>query len=354
MRKDIIQKTFGSYRAPSVPFPDLVGHQRESFLWLLKDGLAELFKEFSPITDYSGKKFELQFESFEIGEPKYDEEFARENMRTYEAPVKVTVKLVNKTLGSEKSQEIFLADIPLMTPHGSFIIYGVERIIVPQLARSFGVFFAAELIRGKQFFGAKIIPRRGVWIEIESDPDGAIYVKIDRKRKFPVTNLLPSSARTTRGDLKHFAKNAAAIAAIEATLAHDHGQDRRRSLYRDPPPLRDGDIATPENAQELSWTPSFRADRYDLSEGRPLPLQPALRLADRREGARDARLTLDDVVHIVSRITDLNADPDASADDIDHLGFRRVRFVGELLAAAHARRHVPHEAQYPGSHVDDR
>lgn len=156
MQKNLVQKTFGAYQAPRVPFPDLVGHQRSSFEWLLKDGLAELFKEFSPVTDYSGKKFELKFEGFEIGEPKYDEEFARENMRTYEAPIRTTVTLVNKTLGSEKSQEIFLTDMPMMTPHGSFIVSGVERAIVPQLARSFGAFFVSELIRGKPFFGAKI------------------------------------------------------------------------------------------------------------------------------------------------------------------------------------------------------
>ena len=105
MRKTLTQKTFGAFREPSVPFPDLVGHQRSSFDWLLKDGLKELFKEFSPIADYSGKKFELQFEDFEIGEPAFDEQFARENMRTYEAPLKATVKLINKTFGSEKSQD---------------------------------------------------------------------------------------------------------------------------------------------------------------------------------------------------------------------------------------------------------
>ena len=111
-------------------------------------------------------------------------------MRTYEASIKATVKLVNKTFGSEKSQEIFLADMPMMTPHGSFIVSGVERAIVPQLARSFGAFFVSELIRGKPFFGAKIIPLRGVWIEFDSEADGAIFVKIDRKRKFPITQLL--------------------------------------------------------------------------------------------------------------------------------------------------------------------
>ena len=207
MRKNLVQKTFGAYQTPRVPFPDLVGHQHESFKWLLADGLKELFKEFSPITDYSGKKFELRFESFEIGEPKYDEDFARENIRTYEAPVKATVKLINKTLGSEKSQEIFLADMPLMTPHGSFIVSGVERVIVPQLARSFGAFFVSELLRGKPFFGAKIIPFRGVWIEFESEADGAIFVKIDRKRKFPITELLSVFGGGVGEEMaKHFAQ----------------------------------------------------------------------------------------------------------------------------------------------------
>src|SRR3989338_6470488 len=141
MQKKLPAKTFQAFTAPRVEFPDLVGHQRSSFEWLLKDGLGELFKEFSPIPDYSGKKFELRFDGFSMGEPKYDEEFARENMRTYEAPLKIKVTLINKTLGTEKSQDIFLADMPMMTPHGSFIVSGVERAIVPQLARSFGAFF---------------------------------------------------------------------------------------------------------------------------------------------------------------------------------------------------------------------
>ncbi|MEK9184182.1 MAG: DNA-directed RNA polymerase subunit beta, partial [Patescibacteria group bacterium] len=129
MQKKLTAKTFKAFKAPRVEFPDLVGHQRSSFEWLLKDGLGELFKEFSPIPDYSGKKFELRFDGFEIGEPKGTEEEARENMRTYEAPVKLSVTLLNKTFGSEKTQEIFLADIPMMTPHGSFIVSGVERAI---------------------------------------------------------------------------------------------------------------------------------------------------------------------------------------------------------------------------------
>jgi DNA-directed RNA polymerase subunit beta len=144
-----------------------------------------LFAEFNPIKDYSGKKFEIEFLGFQLDEPKFDEHFAKENKMTYEAALRVRVKLKNKTLNQEKEQEIFLADFPVMTSHGTFIINGNERVVVAQLARSFGVFFTASELRGRNCFGAKIIPSKGVWIEIETEADGAIYVRIDRKRKFP-------------------------------------------------------------------------------------------------------------------------------------------------------------------------
>ncbi len=333
MQKNLVQKTFGAYQAPRVPFPDLVGHQRSSFEWLLKDGLAELFKEFSPVTDYSGKKFELKFEGFEIGEPKYDEEFARENMRTYEAPIRTTVTLVNKTLGSEKSQEIFLTDMPMMTPHGSFIVSGVERAIVPQLARSFGAFFVSELIRGKPFFGAKIIPLRGVWIEIDSEADGAIFVKIDRKRKFPITELLTVfGGGVGEATLKHFAKDPLAKAAIQATLAHDEAKSVEEAYIEIHRRMRDGDLATPENAKNFVQS-LFSAERYDLGKVGRHRLNARFELPTSEKALGKRTLALTDFVHIISEITKLNADPSARPDDIDHLGFRRVRFVGELLQA---------------------
>ena len=331
MQKKLVQKTFGAYRAPSVPFPDLVGHQRSSFDWLLKDGLKELFKEFSPITDYSGKKFELQFESFDIGEPKYDEEFARENMRTYEASIKATVKLVNKTFGSEKSQEIFLADMPMMTPHGSFIVSGVERAIVPQLARSFGAFFVSELIRGKPFFGAKIIPLRGVWIEFDSEADGAIFVKIDRKRKFPITQLLTVFGGGLGEQVaKHFAKNPLALSAIKATLAHDEAKSIEEAYIEIHRRMRDGDLATPENAKNFVQS-LFSVERYDLGKVGRHRLNARFGLPVTEKALEKRTLSLADFVRIISEIAKLNADASARPDDIDHLGFRRVRFVGELL-----------------------
>ena len=333
MLKNIVQKTFGAYQAPSVPFPDFVGHQRSSFDWLLKDGLKELFKEFSPITDYSGKKFELQFEDFEIGEPKFDETFARENMRTYEAPVKATVKLVNKTFGSEKRQEIFLTDIPMMTPHGSFIVSGVERAIVPQLARSFGAFFVSELIRGKQFFGSKIIPLRGVWIEIDSEADGAIFMKIDRKRKFPISQILTVfGGGLGEAVLKHFDKDPLAKAAMQATLIHDEAKSIEEAYVEIHRRMRDGDLATPENAKNFVQS-LFSAERYDLGKVGRARLNSRFGLPTTEKALEKRTLVLADFVRIISEVTRLNADPSARPDDIDHLGFRRVRFVGELLQA---------------------
>jgi DNA-directed RNA polymerase beta subunit len=186
----IEKKYFARYKKPLIEFPNLIQDQLASFNWLVEKGLAEVFKEFSPINDYSEKKFQLDFTSFSLSEPKFDEEYTKVNKLTYEGQLKCRVKLLNKSIGTSKEQEIFMADVPLMTRHGTFIINGVERVIVGQLTRSFGVFFTEQESKGKRYFGAKIIPARGVWIEIESDPDGGIYVRIDKKRKFSVASLL--------------------------------------------------------------------------------------------------------------------------------------------------------------------
>jgi DNA-directed RNA polymerase subunit beta len=183
------KKYFGKYREPLAAFPNLLETQVSSFKWFLEVGLKEVFQEFSPINDYSTKKFTLKWDDFTIGEVKTTEEYAKENKLTYEVPLKARVSLLNRLNGQTKEQEIFLTDIPMMTPHGTFIINGVERVLVSQLARSFGVFFTDREAKGKKFFGAKIIPGRGVWIEIDTEADGVIYVRIDKKRKFPMVSL---------------------------------------------------------------------------------------------------------------------------------------------------------------------
>lgn len=172
------KKYFAKYKEPLVAYPNMLETQLDSFKWLITDGLKEVFKEFSPIEDYSGKKFELRFDAYELGEPKFDPHYAKENKMSYEAPLKIRAKLLNKLNGSKKEQEIFMTDFPLMTSNGTFIINGVERVIVPQLTRSSGVFFTAVDLKGRRKFGAKIIPNRGVWIEIETDKDDTIFARI--------------------------------------------------------------------------------------------------------------------------------------------------------------------------------
>src|SRR3989344_2126923 len=165
------KKYFGRFRKPLTEIPNLVVSQVNSFKWLIEKGLKEVFEEFSPIKDFSERKFQLDFISFELAEPKFDEYTSKERKFSYEAPLKVRVRLKNLVMNTEKEQEIFMADFPLMTSHGTFIISGIERVVVPQLARSTGVSFTAQELKGKKTFGAKIIPGRGAWIELETDLD---------------------------------------------------------------------------------------------------------------------------------------------------------------------------------------
>jgi DNA-directed RNA polymerase subunit beta len=327
------QKRFSRYREPLVEMPDLIAPQVASFKSFVTDGLASLFKEFSPIVDYSKKKFEMEFVSFELDEPKIDEYGAKVNKQTYDAPLKATVRLVNKGLGTKKEQSIFLADMPIMTNHGTFIINGVERVVVPQLARSFGVFFTAEEAKGKLFFGAKIIPARGAWIEIESDPTGVMFVKIDRKRKFPVTMLLRTlGASFDRDMLTLFDRIPGGKAVIQATLEKDNAETPEKAYIEMYRRQRDGDLATPDTAREYIQG-LFSSERYDLSYPGRHRFNQRFKLPMDKDSLARHTLNLDDIVQIVGHIIELNATPDAQPDDIDHLGFRRVRQIGELLEA---------------------
>ncbi len=335
------QKYFGKFREPLVKFPSLVEAQIKSFHDFVEGGAERVFKEFSPISDHSGKKFELKLVKFTFSELRWDEQYAKRAMKTYEAPLSMVVRLKNKTTGEEKEQEIFLADFPWMTPHGTFIINGVERIVVPQLARSYGVFFESVPYKGQNYFAAKIIPARGVWIEIESDADGSIYVKIDRKRKFPVTSLLRVLGLASEKDiLSKFSaqgrsasggeKSSAAYDTIVKTLEHDHAHTPEEAFVEIYRRLRDGDIATPESARTHVES-ILSAERYDFSRVGRFHFNRRFGLPTGEKDLVNATLTLSDVVRIITNIAELNADPNAVPDDIDHLGFRRVRFAGELL-----------------------
>jgi DNA-directed RNA polymerase subunit beta len=337
------KKYFSRFKEPLTEMPNLVESQIASFDWLVKTGIQEVLKEFSPIEDYAKKKFDLSFSHFELSPPKYDEHYAKANKLSFEGQIKVKVKLKNKMLDSVKEQEIFLSDIPLMTSHGTFIVNGIERVIVPQLARSFGIFFTVDEIKGRNYFGAKIIPARGVWMEVESDAEGAVYVKIDRKRKFPISTLIrilsektvdgkvsANGAITNEGMLDLFSGNPATRKAMEITLSKDHAKNADDSYIEIHKRLRDGDLATAENAREFIGG-IFEANRYDLSRVGRFRFNKRFGKPMEEKNLEIKTITVDDVVTVISHIVLLNNTPDAVEDDIDHLGSRRVRFVGELL-----------------------
>ncbi|HEC30806.1 MAG TPA: DNA-directed RNA polymerase subunit beta, partial [Candidatus Yonathbacteria bacterium] len=324
------KKYFSRYKEPLTELPNLVEVQLDSYKWLVEEGVEAVFKEFSPIKDYSEKKFELLFTKFELAGPKYNEHYAKENKLTYEAPLRVHAKLINKTTGSEKEQEIFMADFPMMTPHGTFIINGVERVFVPQLARSFGIFFTAQEIKGKRYFGAKIVPARGAWVEIESDADGALYVRIDKKRKFPATSLLRVFGFDTDKKIKKVFKGDPAEASIEATLEKDPAKTVEEAYIEIYRRLRDGDMATAENAKEFI-NGIFSEERYDLHEVGRYKFNKRFGLGLKPKDLESRAVSGEDLKLILSNIASLNADSNSSPDDIDHLGSRRVRPIGEMM-----------------------
>ena len=324
------KKYFAKYKKPLVGFPNLIQHQLDSFNWLIEKGLKETFKEFTPINDYSGKKFQLDFVSFHLVEPKNDENYCKENKLSLESQIKARVKLTNKQTGSEKEQEIFMADLPVMTAHGTFIINGVERSIIPQLSRSSGVFFTELEVKGKRFFGAKIIPNRGVWIEIESDPDGTVYVRIDKKRKFPVVSLLRALGLTTDEDIKKHFTSEVAQKVILHSLEKDIAKTPSEAFVEIYRKLRDGDLATADNARDFVKN-LFSEERYDLSAVGRFRFNKRFNLDMGDKEMERKTLSADDLALIVNNIIELNTTPGSRPDDIDNLSSRRVRFVGEML-----------------------
>ncbi len=323
MSINIPVKNFSKFRGTLLNQPHFAEAQINSYEWLVTKGLKELFEEISPIKDYAGKDLELHFSDFTFDEPKCDEEYAKFKDLTYEAAFRVTMKLVNAKTGDEKVQEVYFGDFPVMTKRGSFIINGIERVVVSQLIRSSGVYFIAHGYRGKKLFGAKVIPYQGAWLEFETEPDGMIGVKIDRHRKVPATDLLRVFGMESSDEiLKTFGE------AIKPTLKKDvakSAEDAYIEIYRR---IRPGDLATVENAKGLIDGMFQRTDRYSLSRVGRFKMDQ--RLGKAKEG--DSKiLTKEDLILIFKEIIKLNAEQTASSDDIDHLGNRRLRPVGELL-----------------------
>ncbi|MDP3956796.1 MAG: DNA-directed RNA polymerase subunit beta [bacterium] len=332
MKQKLPTKIFSNRPDALIAQPNLTEIQTNSYKWFLEKGLKELFEEISPIKDYTGKEYELYFEDFRFDEPKYDEIVSLEKDLTFEAALRASLRLLDNKTGKSKSQDVYIGDFPLMTERGTFIVNGVERVVVSQLIRSSGVYFSVSLFRGKKLFGGKVIPNRGAWLEFETDADGFIGVKIDRRRKAPVTDLLRIFASmegkelSNEAILKLFGEGNGGTSPMAATLKKDSAKSTEDAYLEIYKRLRPGDLATPENAKSLIDAMFTRFDRYDLS------LVGRFKLNQRIGVKSDSRLLrLDDLIQIIKEIIRLNNDPKAESDDIDHLGNRRIRPVGELL-----------------------
>jgi DNA-directed RNA polymerase subunit beta len=319
--------------------PHLLTMQKETWddFWDVR--VKELFEEISPIKDYTGKELELWFGDYKLGKPNYKNGLeAKKNNDSLEAPLRVKTKLVNLKTKEVKEQEVYVADFPVMTERGTFIVNGVERVVVSQLIRSPGAFFTSRTWRAKQYFGAKIIPNRGAWLEFETEDSGFIGVKINRKRKVPATTLLMALGLdgvekvldafkdTDNGEIKY----------IKETLKRDICKDQKDALVEVYRRLRPGDLVTPDTAQDLIFNMFFNFDRYDLSKvGRWktwLRLPGIAPKDTNKEITKEERiLSIEDIVEVVKEVIRLNNDPEAKADQVDHLGNRRVRTMSELI-----------------------
>lgn len=316
----------------ALPLPNLIAHQKDSWRWFVEEGLSEIFSEINPIDDYTGQKLSLKFGKYYFGEPKNTDQFAKENNLTFEAPLHATVELTNKTTGVVEEQEIYLGEYPWMTERGTFVINGTERVVVSQLIRSAGVFFTAETIAGRNYYGAKIIPGRGAWMEFETASNGAIYVKIDRRRKMPATTLLRALGYPKTSEIKElFADiDTGDVKYIDETLDKDTSRGANEALIEVYRRLRPGDLATVDNARQMIERMFFDFKRFDYSRVGRYKLNQRLGL-DVANTAENRTLQMSDLVAILREVIRLN-NTQEPADDIDALSNRRVRLVGELIA----------------------
>ncbi|HEU4716078.1 MAG TPA: DNA-directed RNA polymerase subunit beta [Candidatus Saccharimonadales bacterium] len=316
----------------ALALPNLIAHQEDSWREFVETGLSEIFAELNPIEDYTGQKLELRFKKYEFQDPKTTEQDAKENNLTFDAPLHATVELTNKVTGEVKEQEIYLGDYPWMTDRGTFIINGTERVVVSQLIRSAGVFFTADTVNGRNYYGAKLIPGRGAWLEFETASNGAIYVKIDRRRKLPVTTLLRALGHNKTSEIKSLFEDTdtGEVKYIDATLEKDAARGSNEALIEVYRRLRPGDLATVDNARSMIERMFFDFKRFDYSRVGRYKLNQRLGL-DVANTTENRVFQMSDLIAIIKEIIRLNNTQDA-VDDIDALSNRRVKLVGELVA----------------------
>jgi DNA-directed RNA polymerase subunit beta len=331
-KPDVAKRVFFTKEDTALPLPNLIAHQKDSWREFVETGLSEIFAELNPIEDYTGQKLELRFKEYAFQDPKTNEQDAKENNLTFDAPLHANVELTNKVTGEVKEQEIYLGDYPWMTDRGTFVINGTERVVVSQLIRSAGVFFTADSAVGRNNYGAKLIPGRGAWLEFETASNGTIYVKIDRRRKLPVTTLLRALGHNKTSEIKAlFADvDTGEVKYIDATLEKDPARGANEALIEVYRRLRPGDLATVDNARSMIERMFFDFKRFDYSRVGRYKLNQRLGL-EVPNTTENRVFQMTDLVAIIKEIIRLN-NTQEPADDIDALSNRRVKLVGELVA----------------------
>ena len=304
--------------------PDLIEVQKKSFEWFLKEGLKEELLSFSPIKDYTGR-LELHFlPNYTFDNPKYTVEEARIHDATYAKQLRVMIRLVNRDSGEIKEQEVYIGDIPTMTDKGTFIVNGAERVIVSQIVRSPGVYFKREVSpAGKRLYNATMIPNRGAWLKIETDSNDLIYVKIDKNRKILATTLLKAMGITVSEMESLFTH----FDFLKKTLDKDTAETTDDALIEVYKKLRPGDPASPQGGRQILESRFFDEKKYDIGRVGRYKLNKKLNLNIPKN---QRTLTVQDIVASIEYLINLTYD-EGTVDDIDHLGNRRIRSVGELL-----------------------
>lgn len=319
----------------NLPKLDLLAVQRESYNWFLTQGITEGLAEISPIEDFTGKNWELTLSNHSFGESKYTPSEAIRKGVSYDFPLRAQATLLNKKTGRVSKKEVFLGDIPKMTERGIFIINGVQRAVVDQIVRSPGVFFSGEIDRvsGRMLYSAELRPLRGSWLEFFVDRNDVISVRIDRRRKFPVTTLLRAFS---------FSQDEEILAAfteeekkgkhkfLVATLEKDPTKTYEEAVIEIYQKMRPGEPAVLENAQELLTNMFFNPRRYHLGKAGRFKINKRLGLTIPNE-AKNWVLTKEDVAATIKYLIGLQ-NGEGRVDDIDHLANRRIRGVGELVA----------------------
>ena len=304
--------------------PDLIEVQKKSFEWFLKEGLKEELLSFSPIKDYTGR-LELHFlPNYTFDNAKYTVEEARIHDATYAKQLRVMIRLVNRDSGEIKEQEVYIGDIPTMTDKGTFIVNGAERVIVSQIVRSPGVYFKCDPSpTGKRLYNATMIPKRGAWLKIETDSNDIIHVKIDKNRKILATTLLKAMGITVsemESKFTHFD-------FLKKTLEKDPTETTDEALVELYKKLRPGDPASPQGGRQILESRFFDEKKYDIGRVGRYKLNKKLNLNIPKN---QRTLTVEDIVSTIEYLINLTYD-EGQLDDIDHLGNRRIRSVGELL-----------------------